>query len=231
MASQRYGAGLSSVLCIQNFWRWRLAKDSEPQQFDRFWRQLFRFLSEVGRQEVAIHLADQELRPGADIQVLLEKQPSPQNITETNRQCFVRVEGPARTVLQEQRLDLEPLRPVDFRFHAATAGVYTVTVTDPLKVPISTRPIEIRDLNVEFQNTARDMENLKQWASVSEGLAFKVEDCPEASDLVAQIKSKIEEVRRGKETRSPAGVNGWVLAFVLACLAGEWVARKKWDLV
>src|SRR5439155_15700171 len=36
MASQHYGAGLSAVLCIQNFWRWRLSKDSEPQQFDRF---------------------------------------------------------------------------------------------------------------------------------------------------------------------------------------------------
>jgi len=44
--------GLSAVICIQNFWRWRLARDSEPKQFDRFWRQLFRFLSEAGRQDV-----------------------------------------------------------------------------------------------------------------------------------------------------------------------------------
>ena len=52
MASQRFGAGLSAVICVQNFWRWRLAKDADPQHFDRFWRQLFRFLSEPSRQEV-----------------------------------------------------------------------------------------------------------------------------------------------------------------------------------
>ena len=92
MASQRYGAGLSAVLCIQNFWRWRLAKDSDPRQFDRFWRQLFRFLSEVGRHEVSIHVADQELRPQMDVHVVLERQPNPKNVTETVRKFFARVE-------------------------------------------------------------------------------------------------------------------------------------------
>src|SRR5262249_18552230 len=51
MASQRYGAGQATALCVQNFWRWRLAKDSDPQNFDRFWRQLFRWLGEIGREE------------------------------------------------------------------------------------------------------------------------------------------------------------------------------------
>jgi hypothetical protein len=231
MAAQRYGAGLSSVLCIQNFWRWRLAKDADPQQFDRFWRQLFRFLSEVGRQDVAIHLADQELRPQMDVQVILDKQANPKNVTDTNRKFFVRVEDGSKKLLQEDAVELEPLHPVDFKFHAEKPDVYTVTVTDALKVPIASRPIEIRAVNVEFQNTARDMETLRQWASVSEGLAFKVEECPDATDLVAQIKAKVEEVRQGKQMRRIIGVNGWVLAFVLGCLGAEWLLRKRWGLV
>lgn len=231
MASQRYGAGLSAVLCMQNFWRWRLAKDSDPQLFDRFWRQLFRFLSEVGRQEVAIHLADQELHPQMDVQVVLEKQPNPRNITDTNHRFFVRVEDGQKNLLQEEAFELEPLHPVDFKFHAEKADVYTVTVTDAAKAPISTRPIEIRDLNVEFQNTGRNMETLQQWASVSDGLAFKVEDCPDASDLVAQIKAKVEEVRRGQQTRHVIGVSGWTLLVVLGCLGSEWVLRKRWGLM
>jgi hypothetical protein len=231
MASQRYGAGLSAVLCIQNFWRWRLAKESDPQQFDRFWRQLFRFLSEVGRQDVAIHLADQELHPQMDVQVVLEKQPNPRNIMDTNRKFFVRVEDGQRNLLQEEAVELEPLHPVDFKFHAEKPDVYTVTVTDPLKAPISTRPIEIRDVNVELQTTARNMEALRQWATVSDGLAFKVEDCPDAADLVAQIKAKVEEVRQGKQIRRTIGVNGWMLALVLGCLGGEWLLRKRWELV
>jgi uncharacterized membrane protein len=230
MASQRYGAGLSAVVCIQNFWRWRLAKDAEPQQFDRFWRQLFRFLSEVGRQDVSIHLADQELHPQMDVQVVLEKQPNPKNVTDTSHKFFVKVEDSQKKLLHEGTVELESGRPVDFRFHADNADIYTVTVTDTMKVPIATRPIEIRDLNVEFQETARNMETLQQWASVSDGLAMKVEDCRDAADLVTRIKAKIEQVRHGKQVRLPIGVNGWLLALVLGCLGGEWLLRKRWGL-
>jgi uncharacterized membrane protein len=230
MASQRYGAGLSAVVCIQNFWRWRLAKDAEPQQFDRFWRQLFRFLSEVGRQDVSIHLADQELHPQMDVQVVLEKQPNPKNVTDPSRRFFVRVEDGQKNVLHEERVELEAGRPVDFRFHVEKADIYTVTVADAMKAPIATRPIEIRDVNVEFQDTARNMETLQQWASVSDGLAMKVEDCRDAADLVSQIKAKIEQVRHGKPMRRPAGVNGWLLTLVLGCLGGEWLLRKRWGL-
>ncbi|HVV71488.1 MAG TPA: hypothetical protein VHI52_08325, partial [Verrucomicrobiae bacterium] len=121
MASQRYGAGLSAVLCVQNFWRWRLARDCDPQQFDRFWRQLFHFLSEAGRQDVSIHLADQELHPQMDVQLILEKQPNPKNLTDINRKFLVRVEDSRKHLLQEEAVELEPLRPVDFRFHAEKA--------------------------------------------------------------------------------------------------------------
>lgn len=230
MASQRYGAGISAVLSIQNFWRWRLAKDTDPQQFDRFWRQLFRFLSEAGRQDVTIHLADQELHPQMDVKLILEKQPNPKNLADTNRKFLVRVEDGKKNLVQEEAVELEPLHPVDFKFHVEQADVYNVAVTDGLKVPVSNRTIEIRDQNVEFQNTSRSMETLRQWAAVSEGLAFKVEECPAASDLVAQIKAKVEEVRHGKQMRRAVGVNGWVLLLVLGGLGGEWVLRKKWGL-
>jgi uncharacterized membrane protein len=231
MASQRYGAGLSAVLCIQNFWRWRLARDSEPAQFDRFWRQLFRFLSEIGRQDVAIHLADQELRPQMDVAVVLERQPNPKNAAEPSRKFIVKVEDSQKKLLHEESVDLAPLRPADFKFRAEKPDVYTVTVMDTLRAPVATRPVEIRDTNVEFQNTARDMESLRQWASVSDGLAMKVEDCRDAGDLVTQIKAKIEQVRKGKQMRRPVGVNGWMLALIVGCLGGEWVLRKRWGLV
>ncbi len=230
MASQRYGAGLSAVLCIQNFWRWRLAKDAEPQQFDRFWRQMFRFLSEAGRQDVSIHLADQDLRPQMDVRVILEKQPNPKSVTETSSTFSVRVESSRKKVLHEETVQLEALHPVDFTFHAEKADMYTVSVSDAVKVPVATRQVEIRDINVEFQNTARNMEALQQWAAVSDGVAMKVEDCRDASELVTQIKAKIEQVRRGKQMRRPMGVNGWMLAFVLGCLGGEWILRKNWGL-
>ncbi len=230
MASQRYGAGLSAVISIQNFWRWRLAKDSEPSQFDRFWRQLFRFLSESSRQDVMIHLADQNLQPQTDIHLLLEKQPNPKNLTNVNQKFVVRVEDEQKKPILEQTLELAPGRAVDASFRAEKAGLYNVTVQDMAKQPVATRTIEVRDINVEFQNTARDMETLRQWAALSDGLALKAEECDDTGAVIEQIKSKVEQIRRGKAMRQPVGVNGWMMASVLGCLGAEWVLRKKWGL-
>jgi uncharacterized membrane protein len=230
MASQHYGAGQSAIICIQNFWRWRLAKDSEPQQFDRFWRQLFRYLGNAGTPTVAIHLADQDLHPGMDVQVILEKQPDPKNITDTRHRFGLRVENAARKVLLEQTVELETGRPHDFTFRAETADTYTVSVLDEQKVSLASRTITIRESNVEFQNTGRDMETLKQWASVSDGLALKVEDCPNGNDLVRQIKARVLQAQHSKTVRQPAGMNGWMMLVLLGSLAAEWVLRKRWGL-
>ena len=75
MASQRYGAGLSAVICIDNFWRWRLAKDANIQQFDRFWQQLFRYLGQAGRQDITLSFTDEELRLHSDVHMVVERQP------------------------------------------------------------------------------------------------------------------------------------------------------------
>ena len=215
-ASQHYGAGLSSILCIQNFWRWRLAKDSDPAQFDRFWRQLFRYLGAVGRQDVSINLADQDLHPGIDARVIVEKQPNPKNVTEPAGKFTVRVENGHKDVLLEEAVELEPSKPRELKFRAETAGSYTISVLDLLsKVAVATRTVEIRESNVEFQNTGRDMESLKQWASLSEGLALKVEECPNGGDLVKQIKTRVEQAREKKTVREPAGMNGWTLALLV----------------
>jgi uncharacterized membrane protein len=230
MASQRYGIGLSAVLCIQNFWQWRLAKNSDPQQFDRFWRQLFRWLSEDGRQEVNIEFAEQELRPQMEVQAHLDRQPAPQSIVETNHQFAVRVEDSRNHVLQEEAVELQPFQRVEYKFRAGKPDTYTLRVLDSAKAVVASRSIEIRDRDIELEHTARNMETLSQWASVSDGLAFRVEECPKTSDLVAQIKAKVEEVRRGQPVSRLIGLNGWTLSVVLGCLCGEWLLRKRWAM-
>src|SRR5258705_1544452 len=228
MAVQRYGAGISCVLSIQNFWRWRLAKDCEPARFDRFWRQLFRFLSESSRQDVMIHVADQDLHPQSDIRIALEQQPNPKNIGTKGQPFTLRVEGPQRKVVHEQKMELVPGRPVETQFRATSEGLYTATVADSRGQAVATRTIEIRDINIELQNTARDMETLRQWAAVSDGLALKVEDCRDAGEIVAAIKKKVQEAQH--TVQKPVGMNGWTLALLVGCLSVEWLLRKRWNL-
>jgi len=231
MASQPYGSGQSAVLCLQNFWRWRLAKDTDPAQFDRFWRQQFRWLGQAGRQQVDIHLVDQELRPQRDIRFELQRQPGVELGPRTNGTFLVRIENEQKQAVHEESIELLPGQAAALEFHAERAGLYGISVLDATKALVASRPFEIRDRDVELEQTARNMETLKQWAGVSDGLAFKVEDCPQASDLVAQIKGKVQQVRQRQETRQLVGLNGWTLSVLLASLTGEWCLRKRWLLI
>ncbi len=231
MAAQRFGAGLTAVICVQNFWRWRLAKDSEPEQFDRFWRQMFRYLADSSRQEVTIHIGDQDLSPPLDVRLSIEREPSPEAMNVGIAKYIVRVENSRKQVVKEQAVELHAKRPLEFFFHAEEGELFTVSVVDANKNAVGTRPVEIKQINVEYLNTARDMDNLRQWAGLSGRLAVKIEDCREPGELVGRIQERVEEARRNTLVRLPAGINGWMLARVLGSLAAEWLLRKKWGLV
>ena len=231
MASQRYGAGSSAVICIQNFWRWRLAKDCEPQQYDRFWRQLFRWLGDAGRQEVNIQFTEQELRPQTDVELVLQRQAGASAGQPTNDQFLVQIEDGRKSLLREEALELKPFHPVGFRFRAENPDRYTLKVLNGARTVVAERSIEICDTDVELEQTARSMETLRQWAGLTDGLAFKVEECPQATDLVARIKSKVEQVRQSQPAVRTAGMNWWTLSLILGGLSGEWCLRKRWGLV
>ena len=228
MASQRFGAGISAVLCVQNFWRWRLSKDGATQPYDRFWRQLFRFLSEPGRHEVDIHLADQLLQPQSEVRISLERKLQAADLPGLRQRFSVAVENQGKLMLMDKEVELVSGQPLDLTFRAEQAGLYVVTVCDSNRVPVATRTVDIRDTNLEFLHTGRSMETLRQWASLTGGLALEMEDCKDAAALVATIQTKVEEVRRVQPLRRPAGVNAWMLALVLGTLSAEWLLRKYW---
>ena len=233
MASQSYGAGLAAVVCVQNMWRWRLARDADPQEFDRFWRQLFRFLGQASRQEVAIELPDQELRPRSDIRVVLERPPRPERagsaVAGADR-VTVTVTGPGGATLAQERLDLPPLRPATVVFRAEQAGIHTVSVEQArARLVVASRRLEIRDVDVEMQRTGRDMENLRQWAGVSRGLALAAEDAGTGPELVGRLRERMEDARRRRQ-RTPLGLDGRTLAVLLLALTGEWALRRRWGL-
>jgi uncharacterized membrane protein len=231
MATQPYGAGLSAVLCVQNLWKWRLSKDCDPAEFDRFWQQLFRWLGKAGQDEAEIQIADQELSPGRDVRVILRRQLTPQNAGGTNNDFRVRVRDGRQQTLHEESIELSPGQQADFRFHPTHGDIYQVNLVRGQAGVVASRSIEVRETNVEMADTARSMETLRQWAAVSEGLAFRAEECQEAVDLVAQIKAKIQDRQRSQPTRDILGLHWTTMTLVLGCLVAEWVLRKKWGLI
>ena len=236
MATQRYGAGTSVVLGVENFWRWRLGKESEPLQFDRFWRQLFRYLGENTRETILIDFTDQTLSLPATIQATVERQARATDHTTSAapaaKSALYRLEvrGPMPEPVYQVDLPLEPGAPVPVSFRADKPGAYRITVTDPHGVTAAERGLELRDDEVEMLRTGRDLENLKQWASLTGGVALPAESPGDVDDLVRLIRRSLDQAAQAKEVRLPVGLNGWVLGAVLSLLATEWTLRKRWNL-
>ncbi len=121
MASQNFGAGRTAVICVQNFWRWRLAKESNPDLFDRFWRQFARWLGAAGKQSVLIDFANQELTPPTDLHILLERQMNPADAAQVNPAAklanvfTVSVTGPDQKEITHTNLEFaaEPVRSAE----------------------------------------------------------------------------------------------------------------------
>ncbi|MET0553510.1 MAG: vWA domain-containing protein [Vicinamibacteria bacterium] len=231
MAAQSYGSGTSAIVCVQNLWRWRLAKDSDPQAFDRFWRQLFRHLGQSGRQDVLVQVLDQELRPHADVRVLLERQPRPDLAGDADPRAYsVVVRAPAGASVLDQQMPLAPSRPVGLTFRAEDEGTYTVQVTDAAGATVASQPVEVRDTDRELSRTGRDLPNLRQWASGSGGFALAEEEAGDPAALVARVVEEAQELVRRRARRVPLGWNAGVMAALLALLGGEWALRRRWGL-
>lgn len=233
MAGQRFGAGLSAVICIQNFWRWRLAPDSEPATFDRFWRQLLRYLADARRETVAIHFPDQDLKPESDVQTVVELLPNVAFTNDSPRQFTICVRNGKNQRLSEQKLELQPLHPVQFSFRPGRPGLYTVSVLDSSQKILASHSIELKDANRELENMGRNMECLQQWAALTEGgVALKVEDCTDARSLVASLRAQVSQpLPRHLSLRRPLGLNGWTVSLVCLALCAEWLVRKRSGLV
>jgi hypothetical protein len=103
MASQRYGAGLPRLLRSRIFaGAWRRMRTPRTTAFGGSYRLM-------GRQDVSIHLAEQELRlirtSGS-----CGKAAQSKNIIDNNRNFFVRAEYGQKQLLREEALELEAMR-------------------------------------------------------------------------------------------------------------------------
>src|SRR6185295_13934114 len=185
----------------------------------------------------------QELRPRADVHLTVERRPQPEAAKRPAAPAAVtplgaagegsytlRVIGPSGSAVLEQKALLAPHRPVAVAFRAEEEGVYTARVADAHGAQVASQPIEIREGDREMERTGRDMENLRQWAAASEGLAVKAEEAGEPAALVRAIEERIGALARERGRARPLFRNGWVMAWILAWLGAEWALRRRFGL-
>ncbi len=241
MAEQPYGSGTAVVIALQNLWKWRLAKDADQGHFDRFWQQLVRRLAEAGRQAVRIEVADQELGPGREIRLILNRREAADDAvaeTETDEQgpraaevLRFRVTTDLGDTVASENIELGGGQRAEVGFTPDKAGIYTIDVIGEGDVALATRTLEIREPNVEMARPGRDMETLRQWSAMSAGTAWTVEEARgQVDEFAAGLKERIEEASRTRLQREPLGPGLWAMALVVLPLGAGWVLRKRWML-
>lgn len=228
IAAQRFGAGRSAMIGVRNFWRWRLAQDSDAAAFDRFWRQWLRYLADGWRQPVSIFLPDQPLVPGGEIR--FEAQRPAGDKTDVAAYVAV-VSGPDGKEVARERLEVPADQSTAAKFRAAHPGSYSIELRDELDQLLATRSVEVRSANLEWRSASRNMRLLDHWSRASDGVAMPIEDCADPAKLIQDVLEKAESATREVGQPVPAGVNGWTMAALLVCVALEWLLRKRWELV
>ena len=237
MASQRYGNGMASVICMQNLWRWRLARTSEPKHFDRFWRQLFRYLADAGRNAVTMTVLDPKPAPGDEIELLIE-QPEiagrtalSENDKSAIDEARLKVLDPDQNEIVNITIRLEPGRPASTSFMADESGLYSASLELNDGTPLASRDIQVAEVATELVSTSRNMELLRQFAAVSGGLAIEVEKTDELGNALREFLQPDEQSETQRTYILPAGINGWMLALLLGCLSLDWLCRKRWQML
>jgi hypothetical protein len=230
MVTQRFGSGIAGVICVQNFWRWRLAKQANTEHFDRFWRQLLRHLSDGGGDSLLIHLKDQQLQPNSDIHFVVERRLDQDRGVARKEQYVFRVIDENDKTITEQNLELQSGQTADVKFRCDTPGLFAATVSNRQGKVQARRSVDIKDVADELVQTERNMESLRQWANLSDGVALKVEECRGLDELIEQLKIDTDAPQQLRARSVPAGINGWTMMLLFGCLCTEWVLRKRWGL-
>jgi hypothetical protein len=216
-------------VCTQDLWRWRLARESNPRHFDRFWQQLLRYLSEGSRARVSLLLPDQQLQSGRPIRVVVQRRAEPRSESRTARYRLSVFTSQEQTVT-EQTVELSAGESTEVALEALDPGFYRIALQDRSMNRLAERSLELRDVQSEFLRTACDVENLRQWAHLSGGAVIRCNDSPNADSLMRQIEASSKQVVQRGSLRRPLGINGWIMAVLLGCLCLEWGNRKRWGL-
>lgn len=237
MASQRYGNGVASVICMQNFWRWRLARTSDPRHYDRFWRQLFRYLADAGRNSVTLNIVDTSPAPGDEVELLIEQPTASGSATASDssstavNEARLTVVGPDQSEVLNIMVNIEPGRPTATRFMANESGMYNVNLQLNDGTLLASRDIQVKEIAAELVSTSRKMELLRQFAAVSGGIAMEFEKTDELADELKKLLQPEEQLETQRTYVLPAGMNGWILALLLGCLSLDWLFRKRWQML
>ena len=229
IATHNYNAGRVMVFTPHTSWRWRMHTPHEDDSYERFWRQVAKWLTTAPKEHLKLDIAKTAyaLKEPVVIEVTAtDPQFEPTNNAKL-RAIVVDETGKRRELKLEQVLGRDGFYTA--RFIPNRYGEYTVTATGTLdgeNLGEQQSLFEVKTSYAEFSNAELNAELLKTLAEGSGGKHYTLED---ASELVNQIP--LVESATSKITDVDIWDMPLIFGLVIVFLGFEWFLRKRGGLV
>jgi hypothetical protein len=223
---QRYGRGLSIAFPVQDSWSWQMDPNSPvgDPTFERFWRQMLRWMTGDVPGRVTAALPTDQINPKNPIAIRATVADSifiPRN----DAKVVAHVESDSGYAL-DLPLDWAIDRDGEYRgtFTPDQPGVYTVRVSATLPQGTSaadTSYVRVADLNTEYFDAEMRAPLLKRIASETGGKFYTPATAATLAEDVALSKHGVTVVNQMDLWDMPA-----VLLLLVALVTAEWAYRK-----
>ncbi|MEO6878616.1 MAG: hypothetical protein ABI205_09065, partial [Gemmatimonadaceae bacterium] len=223
---QRYGRGLAVAFPIQDSWSWQMdpASPAEDQSFERFWRQMLRWLTGDVPNRVVVSLPTDQINPKNPLAIRASVVDSifvPRNDAKviahlTSDSGFTR----------DLPLDWAIDRDGEYRgtFTPDQPGVYSIRVTATLPngaVMGDTGYVRVADLNTEYFDAEMRAPLLQRIATETGGKFYTPATAGTLAEDVALSKHGVTVVNQMDLWDMPA-----VLLLLVGLVTAEWSYRK-----
>lgn len=236
VATQRYGAGRTLSIAADTTWRWtRLPRVlGQPDTlFSRFWSQTIRWLA--GRDEAAerpplalsTDRPDYEVGRPVAIRALWQPRPGEDGTTAEVAVAVVDERGRSQTI-DVRSTSSEP-NAFSGTFYPSAGGRYRVAATLTAGGTLSANQATeflVRGADLELADEGTNRAALQSLSALTGGVYV---DIAEADELAARIERT--ERRTPRIERTELGGSPWLFAFFLAAVTGEWVLRRRNQMV
>ena len=226
LAFQRYGAGKSLALPIQDSWMWQMHADIpvEDLTHETFWRRLLRWVVDGAPDQVVARAPQDRVEPDETVTVLADVVDP--GFEELNNSTVVAVVTDPQGNVTERRMDWTAEQDGEYRttFTAADEGFYEVRVeasSDGELLGEDAAYVQAAPSDSEFYDSTMRAPLLRRIADETGGRFYTADTAAALADDVRYVGRGVTVVEERDLWDMPA-----LLLLLMALVLGEWGYRR-----
>ncbi len=226
LAFQRYGAGKSLALPIQDSWMWQMHADIpvEDMTHETFWRRLLRWVVDGVPDQVVAHVPQDRVEPDETVTVLADVVDP--GFEELNNSTVVAIVTDPAGNITERRMEWTAEKDGEYRttFGAAGEGFYEVRVeasTDGELLGEDAAYVQVAPSDSEFYDSTMRAPLLRRVAEETGGRFYTADTAAALADDIRYVGSGVTVVEERDLWDMPA-----LLLLLATLVLGEWGYRR-----